>query len=1041
MTILSRYLTFPALLSLAIALTNTSWNLACASELNPAADHAVVEALLRLPPSDLKSQPKQLEAVKRYLKRNVGTPRYVRVAKDLKVLDGTAELQSMLQAIPFSNLSIDAAKLLIQSEQFDAIEQSLTSDNSEAAANTARALGYAWHKQTFFYLRDIIGDESANQQVRIAAADALTRSSPGQKFLLGLAKNGNLPEDIRFAASNGLQDAKDKAVRDEARKLVPASATSQSEPLPAVKQLAKMRGNAERGKIVFNKQGTCIKCHKVLGEGKEVGPDLTEIGSKLSREDMYVAILNPSAAVSHNYETYTLLDANAKTYSGLLINQTNEAATIRDAEGIDHTVLAEDIEQLKKQSISLMPADLQKAMSLQQLVDLVDYLVLLKKKGEVPFHALTNSTQNNSKTQENSGNHDPQEAIPGFDVAEGLQVELFAFEPQLLSPTSIDIDAKGRVWVCEAVNYRHFRNPQNEERSEGDRILVLEDTDGDGKADKETVFFQDKLIDSPHGVCVVGDQIIVSAGENVIVFTDSNDDLKPDSQRILFSGISGVQHDHGIHAFGAGPDGKLYFNFGNEGKQLKGPNGETIVDKAGNIVNDSRQPYQQGMVFRCNPDGTELETLGWNFRNNWEVCVDSFGTLWQSDNDDDGNRGTRINFVMEFGNYGYRDERDGASWRASRIGLESEIPLQHWHLNDPGVVPNILQTGAGSPTGICVYEGDLLPLEFQNQVIHTDPGPNVVRAYPVEKDGAGYKASIQNLVKGVNDPWFRPVDVCTAPDGSLFVADWYDPGVGGHRMGDIEHGRIFRITPIGHQGYSTPSLDLTTAAGAVEALQSPNLATRFLAQSTLPKFGDESVTELENLARNGSERMKARALWQLGLIAADPAPYIQQALADESEELRILGIRMARQHESNVLAVVEQVKNEVSSHVRREALIALRGRESAKATKLWVDLAMQHDGKDRWYLEALGIAGDLRWDELFDAWITRVGDNWNTLAGRDIIWRCRSQKACKYLAILISQSSTEEEQYRYFRAFDFLEGEPKLNALKELAAGSFASSK
>lgn len=120
--------------------------------------------------------------------------------------------------------------------------------------------------------------------------------------------------------------------------------------------------------------------------------------------------------------------------------------------------------------------------------------------------------------------------------------------------------------------------------------------------------------------------------------------------------------------------------------------------------------------------GSKLETLGWNFRNNWELCVDSFGSMWQSDNDDDGNRGTRINFVMEFGNYGYRDELTGDAWQVPRTGMESEIPLQHWHLNDPGVVPNILQTGAGSPTGICLYEGTLLPERFQNQIIHTDPG-------------------------------------------------------------------------------------------------------------------------------------------------------------------------------------------------------------------------------------------------------------------------------------------------------------------------------
>src|SRR5204862_1346264 len=155
-----------------------------------------------------------------------------------------------------------------------------------------------------------------------------------------------------------------------------------------------------------------------------------------------------------------------------------------------------------------------------------------------------------------------------------------------------------------------------------------------------------------------------------------------------------------------------------------------VIDRDGNEVNSSGKPYRMGMVFRCNVDGSEVETLAWNFRNNYEVAVDSFGAVWQSDNDDDGNRGVRINFVMEGGNFGYTDEVTGAGWQSKRTNMEKEIPLRHWHLNDPGVVPNLLQTGAGSPAGICLYEGSLLPSVFRGQIIHCDPGPSVVRAYP-----------------------------------------------------------------------------------------------------------------------------------------------------------------------------------------------------------------------------------------------------------------------------------------------------------------------
>ena len=767
-------------------------------------------------------------------------------------------------------------------------------------------------------------------------------------------------------------------------------------------------------------------------------PDLSEIGSKLSREDMYVNILNPSAAVSHNYETYSLLTVDGTSITGILVNQTDDEVTLKTADAILKTVAADDIEQLKKQSISLMPADLQKNLTVQNLLDLVDYLVLLKKVDESPFHVL--ASEDNVANKGGFASREPAGAIAGLDIASGLEVQLFASEPQMLSPTAIDVDHLGRVWVCEAVNYRHFRNPYNAERSEGDRILVMEDTDHDGAADKTTVFYQGTDIDSPHGICVLGDRVIVSAGDRVIEFRDTDGDLKPDQKKSLFTGISGVQHDHGIHSFMPGPDGKLYFNFGNEGKQLYTADGKPVVDLAGNVVNDSRNPYQQGMVFRCNPDGSQVETLGWNFRNNWEVCVDSFGTMWQSDNDDDGNRGVRINYVMDYGDYGYRDQRTGATWQTPRIGMREDIGERHWHLNDPGVIPNVLQTGAGSPTGIIVYEGDLLPEPYRNQMIHCDPGPNVVRAYPAENDGAGYKASISNLVQGVRDQWFRPVDVCTAPDGSLIIADWYDPGVGGHRMGDSERGRLFRITTDQHAQYAFPVADFSTFEGAAQALASPNQSTRYLAGRAIQKFWSSSppvnpseIDKYLSIEEVPSPRMRARWFWQLAQLPDTSQAAIARGLSDPDSNVRIAAIRAARQNpDVDMIAVVRKLIDDPSPQVRRELAISIRGNQDEHAAGLWTQLALAHDGKDRWYLEALGIGAEGQWDRFFAEWIARVGDNWREPQHRDVIWRARTPAACVYLAELIRDTDSLEEQERYFRALDLQEGEEQLAAIKSL---------
>ncbi len=688
-----------------------------------------------------------------------------------------------------------------------------------------------------------------------------------------------------------------------------------------------------------------------------------------------------------------------------------------------------------------------------------------------------------------AGSRDPKDAVSGLDVADGLEATLFASEasnPAMLNPTSIDIDHLGRVWVCEVVNYRH----RNGERKEGDRILILEDTNGDGVADKQSVFHQGKDVDSAHGICVLptpsgkGTKIIVSANDNVFFLHDDDGDLKSDRKEMFFTGISGTQHDHGIHAFHFGPDGKLYFNFGNEGKQIKDKDGKPIVDLAGNEVNASRKPYQEGMVFRCNMDGSEFETLGWNFRNNWEIAVDSFGTLWQSDNDDDGNKGVRINYVMEFGDYGYKDQITGAGWQSPRTNMETEIPLKHWHLNDPGTVPNLLQTGAGSPTGIIVYEGDLLPEVFRNQVIHCDAGPNVVRAYPVKKSGAGYTAETVNILTGARDNWFRPSDVCVAPDGSLIVADWYDPGVGGHRMGDADRGRLFRVAPP-KSPYKTPKVDVSTVEGAIAALKSPNEATRYLAWTALHAMGDKAVPALSKVFESDANpRQRARALWLLAMQGGEKglAVIITSGAMRENQEsdIRITALRAVRriadgaksqkERLAPILFLAEQLSHDASPEVRRECAIALRhipavtpevptddlstplGRRTEKPlskSAIWSWLAIQHDGADRWYLEALGIGAGNDWDACLGAYAamplpTYLGGQTPDRLKRtssemnDLVWRSRSPKTPSLLAKIIADSSTSAEQCpRYLRAFDFLTGQEKDDALIQLAFGSF----
>lgn len=579
--------------------------------------------------------------------------------------------------------------------------------------------------------------------------------------------------------------------------------------------------------------------------------------------------------------------------------------------------------------------------------------------------------------------------VKGLKTPPGLAATLWAAEPLVVNPTNIDIDEKGRVWYLEAINYRRKLKGLPDLREGGDRIVILEDTNGDGRADKRTVFDESPELRSPLGIAVLGDRVYVSQSPHLWVYTRDAQD-KVIRKELLFTGWGGIDHDHGLHAIKFGPDGRLYFNAGDQGFDL--------VDKDGRQwVSSKKGPYYAGTALRMNMDGTGFTVLAHNFRNPYELALDSFGSIWQSDNDDDGNAWTRFNFVMPGGNYGYWGP-GGRTWREDRS--------THFHGENPGVVPNMARLGAGSPCGLVIYEGALLPARYRGQPIHAEAGKRGINTYLISDDGAGYGLKVENTVAG-EDTWFRPSDVAVSPDGALYVSDWYDPGVGGHNMGDTERGRIYRIAPPGHRTMPV-KVDLETPAGLTAAFRSPNQAIRHLAYVKLRSQGQAALPALTAMWKGADAVMRARSLWLLGALGREGRTFVSEALASPDARFRILGLRVLDLHFPDEFAqAAKPLWSDRSAQVRREIAVLLRNYPLDQSGDALEALARQFDGKDRWYLEALGIGMTGKESAMAERFRAAFGGRMDERYAR-LLWRLRVPESLDQLSRAARDGSLSE---------------------------------
>lgn len=591
-----------------------------------------------------------------------------------------------------------------------------------------------------------------------------------------------------------------------------------------------------------------------------------------------------------------------------------------------------------------------------------------------------------------------------FTVPDGFEITLWAKSPLLHNPTNMDVDAQGRIWVTEGQNYRKHKDRV----AGGDKVVVLSDTNGDGKADKAETFIQEPQFMAPLGMAVIDNKVIVSHAPDLIVYTDVDGDGKfdprVDKRDVLLTGFQGQNHDHSLHSVTFGPEGKWYFNQGNTGGMVTDRSGRTFrlggtydgrssgatnmyswkpLDIAG-AKSDDGHVYNAGAAMRVNADGTGLEVIGFGFRNSYEQTVTSFGDVFNNDNDDPP--ACRTTFLMEYGDLGFFSKDGSRMWNADRRPGQS-IPVAEWRQDDPGHIPAGDVYGGGSPTGIAFNEGDTLGEKYRGLLLSCEPGRNVVFGYLPKLDGAGYKLERFDFIttnkeqvysgtdfkggtRGMTSETktlFRPSDVVVGPDGAIYVSDWFDPRVGGHSdFDDKMVGAIYRIAPKGFKSV-VPKFDLNTTEGQIAALKSPAVNVRASGFLRLKAQGAKAVPAVAALLADKNPYLRARAVYLLAQLGPEGVAKTEAELRAADPMQRIAAYRALRRAGLSILPHAKALATDASPAVRRDVALSLRDVPFAESRDLLLTLAQGYDGQDRSYLEAWGTGATGKEAQLYAA--------------------------------------------------------------------------
>lgn len=543
----------------------------------------------------------------------------------------------------------------------------------------------------------------------------------------------------------------------------------------------------------------------------------------------------------------------------------------------------------------------------------------------------------------------PAEEQAGFTLPPGFEVTLFAAEPDISKPINIEFDDRGRLWVSQSSAYPMAAAPGKGQ----DRISILEDTDGDGKADKFTHFADSANI--PIGIMPMADGAIAYSVPNLFRYTDSNDDGKADKKAVLF-GEFGHQDTHGmVNNLVRGFDGWIYACHGfTNASTIAGTDGDSIRMVSGN-------------TFRFRPDGSRVEQT-------------SFG---------------RVNpFGHAFDEWGYLYSADCHSKPIYQLIRGGEYP--HFGKKSPGIgfAPEMMHYELGSTAiaGLAYYIGVQFPEAYRNSFYSGDVVTCRINRNTMTLHGSTPETKREEDFLVSDDPWFRPVDIKIGPDGAMYVADFYNRIIGHYEV-PLDHpgrdrvsGRIWRITYRGdqpHEDLQVKNWAKASIEELIKGLQHPQLNVRMkIADRLVDVWKEKAVAPVTAMMTTGKPDTHAfiQGLWILHRLHALPAGLLDNALQHSDPMVQVHAFRILEEtgnineQQRNVIIAATTNKNPHIQRMAAEILTRFTGIDQLTPLLALYNQTGDADTHLK-YTALLGIRDNLRNKQVMQQVATRKWDD------------------------------------------------------------------